>query len=581
MTSDSGTFSPLRCGAFVATTTACSKPLATPSLSVPYGAGRSLRLSQNDAARYFSIAFSPLRCGAFVATGLGDRRHRGAVGFQSPTVRGVRCDVELDLDTTRYTTFSPLRCGAFVATTTVDFGTIVSKTFSPLRCGAFVATSYIPCSQTLAIFFQSPTVRGVRCDHSGQGRPLNHSRLSVPYGAGRSLRLFLRRGEPAADVLSVPYGAGRSLRRWQRRVPSSHFSSFSPLRCGAFVATPNSGATWTGPHDFQSPTVRGVRCDARRPASVGPGSSFQSPTVRGVRCDPGTRTSRSCPRRAFSPLRCGAFVATRLRPARVGASFFFQSPTVRGVRCDHRPADLPRDLHRFQSPTVRGVRCDRGTDGTVDCPDCLSVPYGAGRSLRPLGVGYGVYGLLSFQSPTVRGVRCDRHPSLRQNSPSRAFSPLRCGAFVATLRRRAQDRRALPFSPLRCGAFVATCHDDPCGAGPRPPFSPLRCGAFVATPAPRALRRAPAPFSPLRCGAFVATAAGIRAPARECLLSVPYGAGRSLRRSPAGRAWPTAPTLSVPYGAGRSLRPGAAPRRGYGGGCLSVPYGAGRSLRRE
>ncbi len=109
------------------------------------------------------------------------------------------------------------------------------------------------------------------------------------------------------------------------------------------------------------------------------------------------------------------------------------------------------------------------------------------------------------------------------------FSPLRCGAFVATATPRSSRPTRTPFSPLRCGAFVATqgllhCHHLPVGLS-----VPYGAGRSLRRTAGSCSSSSCCSFSPLRCGAFVATAPRGRPPHGPVELSVPYGAGRSLR----------------------------------------------------
>ena len=185
----------------------------------------------------------------------------------------------------------------------------------------------------------------------------------------------------------------------------------------------------------------------------------------------------------FTPLHCGAVVASVASAAATTSATEFQSPSLRGSGRFILPAPAPAPaLARVSIPFIAGQwslplvkRLRHVLENEFQSP-----------SLR----GSGRFSITSpssaeadeFQSPSLRGSgRFGGRPDRPAGRPAR-FNPLHCGAVVAS-RNRAQEEQLVAecFNPLHCGAVVASAEHRAARLGADLSFNPLHCGAVVAS----------------------------------------------------------------------------------------------------
>ena len=130
-----------------------------------------------------------------------------------------------------------------------------------------------------------------------------------------------------------------------------------PFSSGLGVRPPGSPRLFCCRHEFQSPSHRGLVCDAY-------GGAREEGVMR------------------FNPLLIGAWSASAVRAISLRATTGFQSPSHRGLVCDAH-ARAPRTPGMvFQSPSHRGLVCDRRAAGARLRRFLVSIPFSSGLGLR-------------------------------------------------------------------------------------------------------------------------------------------------------------------------------------------------------
>ena len=114
--------------------------------------------------------------------------------------------------------------------------------FNPLSCGAFTATRRPGSARRFGRGeFQSPFMRGLHCDKRQKDFSILNSveKVSIPFMRGLHCDLEVALREVFYVPVSIPFHAGPSLRLPIRRgrVGDPGPPSFNPLSCGAFTAT--------------------------------------------------------------------------------------------------------------------------------------------------------------------------------------------------------------------------------------------------------------------------------------------------------------------------------------------------------